>query len=493
MPSEELQIGHYQTTQLIGQGGMGTVYLAQDQRLSRSVAIKVIRTETSNLINQNDSIRLFKREAQAIASLGHPHILPLFDFGEETIQGIKITYLIMPYLKDGSLATWLQQRPSDTPLAPEEAAPLISQAASALQHAHRGHIMHLDVKPSNFLLRLREEQPNRPDLLLADFGIARFSTATSSTSQKVQGTPSYMAPEQWSGQPVPASDQYALAVMAYEILTGNRPFKGGPGQLMYQHFHVQPQPPSKENPRIPASVDAVILRALAKRPEERYSSVYAFAQALQQAVFNRQDEIASINSSKKVEGDTLLSPTAEQETQEDNKIPDLVQKMIHLGKSIWQSVWKSRQQAKAPARHQQAMSSSPPTVLFPESRVSEDSLKDFFISYISSYKKKDSSWAEWIKWQLDKAGYSVILPPWGIRLDSNFDIEMQKARAKAKRIIVVLSPAYLQILHNQSIWMETFKREVTSEQPTVLPICVQECEQDAKRLLETINYVDLID
>ena len=145
----------------------------------------------------------------------------------------------------------------------------MQQAALALAYAHAHQIVHQDVKPSNFLLRDNELSPGLPDLLLADFGVAKFTSASASMSQSSRGTPTYMAPEQWSGHPVAASDQYALAIMTYQLLTGSLPFQGRQEQVMYQHFNAQPQPPGERNPRIPKEVDSVILRALSKNPEER--------------------------------------------------------------------------------------------------------------------------------------------------------------------------------------------------------------------------------
>ena len=132
-------------------------------------------------------------------------------------------------------------------------------------------------------------RPDLPDLFLADFGIARFTTATSSMSYTIRGTPTYMAPEQWEGHPVPATDQYALAIMAYELLTGRSPFQGGERQVMYQHLMVPPTPPSTLNPRLSSDLDAVLLHALAKKPEERFASMTAFATAFQQAVQGMQE------------------------------------------------------------------------------------------------------------------------------------------------------------------------------------------------------------
>ncbi|HAT44002.1 MAG TPA: hypothetical protein DCS90_02765, partial [Ktedonobacter sp.] len=228
--------------------------------------------------------RLFQREARAIATLEHPNILPLYDFGEESYDGTTMTFMVMPFCAEGSLAGWVRQRASDATLSPQDIAYVVEQAAEALQYAHDHHVIHLDVKPPNFLLRSNRKNPNRPTLLLADFGIARNSATAASSSRTIRGTPTSMAPEQWSSTPVAATDQYALAVMAYEMLAGRPPFVGSMEQLMYQHFSVEPPPPSTYNTQLPKAVDAVLLRALAKKPEERFPSIVAFASALEQAV-----------------------------------------------------------------------------------------------------------------------------------------------------------------------------------------------------------------
>ncbi len=286
MSLEGLQLGRYRLRQMLGRGGMGEVYLAEDVRINQQVAIKISQSEASPYPNTEvaqEAARLFQREARAIAMLDHPNILSLFDFGEETVNEVTLTYIVMPFRKEGSLATWLRQRSSVGLLTPEEVANIVRQAANALQHAHNHQIIHQDVKPSNFLIRANPENPNLPDLLLADFGIAKLMSTTSSVSQTSRGTPTYMAPEQWLGQPVPATDQYALAIMAYELLAGHLPFQGRQEQVMYQHLQAQPQPPSTLNPRIPEDIDAVLLKALAKRPEERFLNISAFANAFQQA------------------------------------------------------------------------------------------------------------------------------------------------------------------------------------------------------------------
>jgi serine/threonine protein kinase len=290
MPLEALQHSRYRRLRLLGSGGMGEVYLMEDSLIGRQVAIKVMRTDAGAYPDNeavHDAARLFQREARAIAVLEHPNILPLYDFGEEEVDGSILTYMVMPFCPESSLDAWLRRRGAGVPFSQDGIA-LLVQAADALQYAHDHHVIHLDVKPANFLLRGNLKQPGRPTLLLADFGVARLNVAHRSSSQEVRGTPNGMAPEQWAGSPAPASDQYALAVMAFMMLTGHPPFAGSMEQLMYQHFNVQPQPPSLFNPQLPPAFDAIILRALSKRPEERFPSIAAFASALEYVAQNPQ-------------------------------------------------------------------------------------------------------------------------------------------------------------------------------------------------------------
>ncbi len=287
MAIEELQDGRYHFVRSLGSGGMGEVYLMQDVRINRQVAIKVIRSEGASYPDSTaakEAARLFQREAKAIAALEHPNILPLYDFGEEIRDGMTVTYMVMPYCTEGSLTSWLRQHNSVTPLSLQDVAHLVEEAADALQYGHDQSVMHLDVKASNFLLRNNKKNPNRPTLLLADFGIARSSVTVASSSRTIRGTPSSMAPEQWGSNPVPATDQYALAVMTYEMMVGRTPFVGSMEQVMYQHFSAQPLPPSTFNPQLPPAVDSVILRALAKQPEDRFPSIADFAAAFEQAI-----------------------------------------------------------------------------------------------------------------------------------------------------------------------------------------------------------------
>lgn len=286
MLPEGQQLGHYSLLRLLKSGGMGEIHLAEDKRLHRQVAIKVVNTDLAYRADAEaakEAIRLFLREAQVIAQLDHIHILPLYDSDETVINGIPLMYMVMPFRQKGSLDEWLQQQHQ---LSIQAIANIIEQAASALQHAHDHQIIHQDVKPANFLIR--GERGGYLDLQLADFGIARLATTTGE-SQTIRGTPSYIAPEQWEGHPVPATDQYALAVMAYELLAGSVPFQGHQYEVMHKHLHEQPQPPSVRNPNVPVSIDAVLLRALAKNPADRFLSISAFARAFHLALYDSGD------------------------------------------------------------------------------------------------------------------------------------------------------------------------------------------------------------
>ena len=204
-----LMLGRYQLLRRIGQGGMGEVWLGEDARLHRQVAIKTLPTHSQG---DREYMQRFEREARAAAALNHPHILPVHDYGEQVLpDGQAITYIVMPYISGGTLNEHIKTLSEGDSIMPtQETMSYILQAAQAIDYAHEQHVLHRDIKPSNMLLRSNEW------LLLADFGIARL---TSDNEQLTQagvgiGTPEYMAPEQAQGSPVAASDNYSLAVIA---------------------------------------------------------------------------------------------------------------------------------------------------------------------------------------------------------------------------------------------------------------------------------------
>jgi serine/threonine protein kinase len=260
-------LGHYRLTRLLGQGGFAEVYLAEHLHLGTDAAIKVLHT---HLVSA-DEIEAFRTEARTIARLKHPNIIRVFDFGLE--EGTP--YLVMDYAPAGTLR---QRHPKGSRLKLATIIPYVKQVASALHYAHECKLIHRDVKPENMLLGEHGE------VVLSDFGIAIVAQSSRyQSTQDTVGTISYMAPEQIQAHPRPASDQYALGVVVYEWLTGERPFTGSFTEIAAKHCMVPPPPLRQQLPDISPMLEQVIFTALAKDPKERFASVLAFATALEQA------------------------------------------------------------------------------------------------------------------------------------------------------------------------------------------------------------------
>lgn len=302
------RLGEYRILRRLSHGGMGDIYLAEQGELRRQVAVKVVReTATPDAAARAHANLRFAREARAVAALEHPHILPIYGYGEQ--DGVH--FLAMQYVPDGSLADVLAPGPLhrlDLPVPPNLVAVLIEQASEALQYAHDHGVIHRDVKPHNLLVRVLGGSSAsvsastllasgrsgglalRPHVLLADFGLARFIEEVAGRTGTT-GTPLYSAPEQYEGRPVPATDQYALACVAHLLLTGQPVFDGTVVELHHQHLTLPPPPASGVNSHLPVQVDAVLARALAKQPDARYPSMRAFAEALRSAI-----TLPSVNS-----------------------------------------------------------------------------------------------------------------------------------------------------------------------------------------------------
>jgi serine/threonine protein kinase len=260
------QFGSYRLVRLLGQGGYANVYLGQHIHLNTEAAIKVLTTRLAE-----KEIDAFRKEAQTIAGLKHPNIIRMLDFG--ITDGTP--YLVMEYAPYGSLR---QKHPRWTLVPLPLVISYVGQIASALQYAHDQRLIHRDIKPENMLLSAQNE------VLLSDFGIAIESQASGQErTVGFAGTSGYAAPEQYNGHPRPASDQYALGIVVYEWLTGDRPFHGSSLEIIGHHM-VKPPPPLRERqPDISPAVEEVVLTALAKAPKERFGSVRAFATALENA------------------------------------------------------------------------------------------------------------------------------------------------------------------------------------------------------------------
>ena len=274
MPPSQ-SFGRYVVTRRLGRGGMAEVYEANDPLLNRQVAIKVIY---AHLASQEGFDQRFRREAQLVASLRHPHIVQLYDFGIENEQ----PFMVMEYLNGGTLHDRLAQHSQRAPMPLNEAATLLTKLASALDYAHERGAIHRDIKSSNIMFTAEGEP------VLTDFGIAKIlsDAAQLSATGSVMGSPAYMAPEQAAGEPVDArSDLYALGVVLYEVVCGRVPFQGdSPTAVMMQHITQPPPPPSQFNPQLPPAAEAVIQKALAKDPAARFSKVSDMARAFQAAV-----------------------------------------------------------------------------------------------------------------------------------------------------------------------------------------------------------------
>jgi len=271
------QLGIYRIVAPLGEGGMAAVYKAYQPGMDRYVALKIL---PRHFASDPQFVARFKQEAQVLAKLQHPHILPVFDFGEA--EGY--TYIVMPFIESGTLIDLLKGQP----LPLKQIRRVISQLGDALDYAHSRGLVHRDVKPSNVLL------DERGNCLLTDFGLAKIveGRMNLTTSGAVLGTPAYMSPEQGLGQtPDGRSDIYSLGVILYEMATGRAPFKAEtPMAVMIKHIHDPLPMPSTINPKLIDSVERVILKAMAKEPNERYAAAAEMAQAIQGAIPETMEE-----------------------------------------------------------------------------------------------------------------------------------------------------------------------------------------------------------
>ncbi len=268
-------LGHYRIKRPVGYGGMATVFLAEDINLRRDIAVKVFEPSGSD---STDFFRRFEREAQVLAQLDHPNILPVYDFGQQN----GIAYLITPYIAGGSLRELLHARGT---LSVSETLQLMSQILNALQYAHNRGLVHRDIKPGNMLLK------QDGTILLSDFGLVKIVSSGSLngmeslatlTGHMIAGTPDYMAPEQIAAQTMPASDIYSVGVVIYEMLTGAHLFTASDSSMgiLMKHLYEQPRPLREVNPNVSPQLEAVVMRALEKDPANRYHSPTEFLQAL---------------------------------------------------------------------------------------------------------------------------------------------------------------------------------------------------------------------
>jgi beta-lactam-binding protein with PASTA domain/predicted Ser/Thr protein kinase len=263
--------GRYRVERELGRGGMAKVFLGTDTVLGRTVAVKVLAPQFAD---DDGFVQRFRREAQAAASIGHPHIVSVFDTGSD--DGVH--YIVMEYVEGRTLAEFLA---GGGRILPDRAIDIAMDVCQALEAAHAQGVIHRDIKPGNIMLNPRGE------VKVTDFGIARVTTTADTVAQTaaILGTASYLSPEQAQGQPVDArSDLYSLGCVVYEMVTGRPPFLGdSPVAVASKQVLEQPVPPSKLNSDVTPDLDAVILRALAKNPANRYQSAEEMRADLERA------------------------------------------------------------------------------------------------------------------------------------------------------------------------------------------------------------------
>jgi ligand-binding sensor domain-containing protein len=265
-------LGPYQILEQVGQGGMATVFRAYQPSMDRYVAVKIL---PRHLSEDKSFVGRFSQEARTLARLQHPHILPVHDYGEED----GLTYLVMRYVQAGTLKDLIARQ---GPLPLDDAARILEQVGRALDYAHSQGVLHRDIKPSNVLV------DERGDTFLTDFGIAKLvaETAQFTASGAIIGTPAYMAPEQGMAEPVDhRCDIYALGVVLYELVTGRVPYEAEtPLAVMLKHINDPLPLPRQLRPGLPEAVERVILKAMAKSPDDRFQSAREMIEALRTAV-----------------------------------------------------------------------------------------------------------------------------------------------------------------------------------------------------------------
>jgi serine/threonine protein kinase len=275
----------YRVLSELGQGGMATVYRAQDMVLGRIVALKVLHPQYAR---DPDFLARFQAEARAAANLAHPNIVDVFDVGQDGDRH----YIVMEYVQGRDLKSVIR---TQAPLPIPRAVDLEIQICAAVGYAHRNGLIHRDVKPQNVLVTAEDR------IKVTDFGIARAVAEAAPTEPgTVWGTAQYLAPEQALGKLAsPASDVYALGVVLYEMLVGRLPFEGDTRQaLVMQHVQAEPAPLRQLNAQVPAELEAIVSQAMAKEPTQRYPNADEFGQALRAYRRRGEDLTTTISTVK---------------------------------------------------------------------------------------------------------------------------------------------------------------------------------------------------
>ncbi len=269
---ENRRLGKYEIRGTLGKGAMGTVYDGFDAAIDRRVAIKTMPLPDAADDEGQDGLQRFRREAQAAGRLTHPNIVAVFDYGEDA----GLAFIVMEYAPGTELKKILDKGDR---LPPAEAVRIMQGVLAGLNYSHERGVVHRDIKPGNVILS--------PDgtVKIADFGIARIESSNMTQAGTIMGTPAYMSPEQFMGQTVDQrTDIYSAGVMFYQLLTGERPFEGSMSAIMHKALNTEAPRPSDLSVTAPSSLDAVVARSMAKRPEDRFGTASAFAAAITEAM-----------------------------------------------------------------------------------------------------------------------------------------------------------------------------------------------------------------
>jgi predicted Ser/Thr protein kinase len=266
------KLGKYEIRATLGRGAMGTVYEGWDPVIARRVAIKTVALPHAEDVEAQEELARFRREAQAAGRLSHPNIVGVFDYGETDT----IAYIVMEFIDGTSLKSLLEKQER---FALPETARVMEELLAGLQFSHERGVVHRDIKPANVMIT------SSGQVKIADFGIARIESSSMTQAGTVLGTPAYMSPEQFMGQTVDArTDIYSAGVVLYQLLTGERPFEGSMTAIMHKALNTEPPRPSDLSVTAPPAFDAVVARAMAKRPEGRFASAAEFARAIRAAL-----------------------------------------------------------------------------------------------------------------------------------------------------------------------------------------------------------------
>ena len=299
------KLGKYLIKRELGKGAMGVVYEGFDPVIERTVAIKTILPQQLNAEEAQAVLARFKREAQAAGRLNHPNIVGIYDYGEVVAEDERtmvaatagtpadqqrVAYIAMEFVKGRELRDYFE---ANERFALPEVQRIMSEILSALAHAHANGVVHRDMKPANLIML------DDATVKVADFGIARIEKSELTQAGTVMGTPSYMSPEQFMGQPVDGrSDLFSCGVILYQFLTGEKPFTGNTTTIMYKVLREEPLAPSMLNVALPPAVDAVVKKAMAKNPDDRFQNAQAFSDAIKAAVSGQNTDATLMNASQ---------------------------------------------------------------------------------------------------------------------------------------------------------------------------------------------------